>query len=831
MDLPIRTVLPELQARLVRHNKAILQAPPGAGKTTAVPPALLDQTWLAGRKILMLEPRRLAAQAAAYRIAQQLGESVGGQVGYSIRFERKTSRRTRIEIITEGILTRRLQSDPALADVGLVIFDEFHERSLHADLGLALCLESQNVLREDLRILLMSATLDAEAITGILPDAPVLHSEGRSHPVRIHYLERPPESILTAALSTLQEALAQHAGHILVFLPGGAEIRRLQNVLHTRLDKSIALLPLYGDLSFEQQQQALQPDPSGRRKIVLATPIAETSLTIEGIAIVIDSGLARAPRFDPRSGLSRLTTVPISADSATQRAGRAGRLGPGQCYCLWTEEANKRLSPQRRAEILDADLAPLLMELACWGTSDIEALSWLDPPPSGALSQARSLLQELQALDLEGRITPLGRQLAELPVHPRLAHMLIGGSALGLGILACDLAALLDERDILRSEASRGSAIQTRLNALAAWRRRESDQLRVLGADAKTCARIARASDQLRRLVDIETESVQDDAKSGLLLALAYPDRIAQRRANSAHQYRLSNGRSAELPANDPLQKHDWIVAAQLDAGTGRIYLAAAVELAELEQYLPDFFSKVDIVQWNRQEQAVLARQERRLGALCVAHSALSDIAPEQVQAAMLDGIHDMGLDCLPWTTALRQWQARVLTLRSFCPQDPWPDVSNDWLASNLLLWLGPFLDGITRRSHLARVDLAAALRALLDWRLQAELDQVAPTHLKVPSGSSIPLHYQPPDPPVLAVKLQELFGLANTPCLAGGRIPVTLHLLSPAQRPIQVTRDLRSFWASTYHEVKKELKGRYPKHPWPDDPWTAEATRRVKPR
>jgi len=836
--LPITEALPPLRQRLAQTNQAILQAPPGAGKTTLVPPALLSEPWLAGRKIVMLEPRRLAARAAAHRIAQQLNETVGGQVGYRIRFERKVSTATRIEILTEGILTRFLQHDPALSDVGLVIFDEFHERSLQTDLALALCLESQAVLRDDLRILLMSATLDQAAISQLLPDAPVINSAGRSHPVQVYYLERPPEDILATALNTTLHALKQHSGDILLFLPGGAEIRRLHALLQAHLDASVALLALYGDLPFAQQQQALQADPSGRRKIVLATPIAETSLTIEGITIVIDTGLTRIPRFDPRRALSRLETVTISADSATQRAGRAGRLEPGHCYRLWTEAAHKRLRPQRRAEILDADLAPLLLEIACWGSTNIQSLHWIDAPPPGALAQAKTLLRAVQALDSGNRITAHGRQLAELPIHPRLAHMLLRACELDplLGPLACDLAVLLEARDVLRGPASRDCDVQLRLDTLSAFRRHDTAELNAYGADKQVCSQIERAAAQLRRLVGSKIDSsaaAPCGNAAGILLALAYPDRIAQRRPDSNRIYRLSNGRSARLAEADPLQNSEWLVAAQLDAGRrdGRIYLAARIELNDLKQHFSEQFSHHDLIQWDTQEQAVLARQEQRLGALCLGQAPLPQPDPEQIKSAMLDGIRALGLDCLPWTPTLRQWQARILTLRQYCPEAAWPDVSDDALTAQLEHWLTPFLDGISRRSHLSRLALADAFNTLLDWRQQAELERSAPSHLCVPSGSRIRLRYQAPEPPVLAVKLQELFGLADTPTLAGGRIPVVLHLLSPAGRPVQITRDLRNFWTTSYHEVKKELQGRYPKHPWPDDPWIATATRYTKTR
>ena len=828
--LPIEPLIPQIQARLKHHPALVLQAPPGAGKTTLVPLALLDQPWLAGRRILMLEPRRLAARAAAVRMAELLGEPLGQGVGYQIRFERRISERTRIEVLTEGILTRRLQNDPALDGVGLVIFDEFHERSLHADLALALCKESRDALREDLRLLIMSATLDGEAVARLLDDAPMLTSSGRNHPVTLHYLDResddPMEVVTTRAVL---HALTEHSGDILVFLPGGGEIRRTLSRLSTYpACAKVRLLPLYGDLPQAEQLQALRPDPQGLRKVVLATPIAETSLTIEGISIVVDAGWARTPRFEPRRGLTRMNTVRISQDSAEQRTGRAGRLGPGVCYRLWSKATQRGLRPQRIPEMLEADLAPLALELAQWGVNDAGELAWLDPPPSGALAQASDLLRDLEALDQDNRITDQGRQLAGLGLHPRLAHMLLRGASLGLGQLACDLAALLDQRDILDRTA--GCDLRLRLEVLEEYRRQGRQGARRLGADPAACAQVERTARQwwnrLKRGIQPSGRRQPENAATlGLLLAMAYPDRIACRRDNSMERYKLAGGRGARLRADDALVGQDWLVAAHLDAGSeeGCIFLAATLDPTDLEIHLLRRIREIRSIAWEPRRQAVLARQERRFGELLLDSRAVQDADPQALRIAMLEGIRQLGLNCLPWTRELRGWQARVLSLRVWCPEQAWPDLSDVALESTLEQWLEPWLDGITRRDHLQRLDLTAILKALLDWPRQQQLERLAPSHLRVPSGSRLRLDYSPDaEPPVLAVKLQEMFGLTDTPRVADGRVPVILHLLSPARRAIQVTQDLRNFWEYTYQEVKKELKGRYPKHAWPDDPHRA---------
>jgi ATP-dependent helicase HrpB len=857
--LPVVEVLPLLRRALAAHPAAVLQAPPGAGKTTHVPLALLNEPWLAGRSILMLEPRRLAARAACARMAQLLGETAGQTVGYRIRFDSRVSAQTRIEVLTEGILTRRLQTDPELKNVGLVIFDEFHERHLHADLALALCLDSQKALREDLKILVMSATLDGAAVSKLLDDAPIITSEGRRHPVNVHYLPRDPDGPLpqTVCDSVLQ-ALEKHEGDVLVFLPGAWEIRRTQELLQSRLGGRAELFPLYGDLPWEAQDRAIQPS-AGRRKIVLATPIAETSLTIEGVRVVVDSGFMRVPQFDPGSGLSRLTTVRLSRASSEQRAGRAGRLAPGVCYRLWSETTQRGLVPQSAPEIRTADLAPLVLELAAWGVRDAHTLRWLDPPPEAAMKQARELLIELDAVDAAGRITETGRAMVRLPLHPRLSHMLFAAQSLGQGALACDIAALLSERDILIGEARRSADFVQRVEALQAFRQNGRTGAQAHQADADACARVHQAARQFQRLMAGanrqsnlpaargETQEGGEEhpqavperhrpagfEQAGLLLALAYPDRVGLARAPGSTRYLLASGRGARLPESERRLRQPCIVAASLDAGDteGLVYLAAPVAVETLRVQLTSHIRQEEVIRWDAEEQAVIARREERFGALLLGSRPLAKPDAEKLRAAMLDGVRRLGIEALPWTREARAWQARVLSLRQWLPQQNWPDVSDAALTAELETWLAPYLDSITRREHLARLDLLAILRSRLDWEQGRRLEEGAPTHLEVPSGSRLRLEYLPGESPVLKVKLQEMFGLADTPRVAWGRVPVTLHLLSPAARPIQVTQDLRSFWERTYPEVKKELKGRYPRHPWPEDPWNAVPTARTRQR
>ncbi|MFZ5593434.1 MAG: ATP-dependent helicase HrpB [Pseudomonadota bacterium] len=836
--LPIEDTLPELLRTLAAHPAVVLQAPPGAGKTTRVPLAMLDEPWLQGRSIVMLEPRRLAARAACARMADLLGEKAGQTVGYRVRFDSQVSRQTRIEVLTEGILTRRLQGDPALEGVGLVIFDEFHERNLNTDLALALCIDSQRGLRDDLKILVMSATLDTEKVAVLLDNAPVVTSSGRSFPVTVSYATRDPDinKLPEAVAATIHRALAERQGDVLAFLPGGGEIRRTQRLLEADpACAEIAIHPLYGDLPKEAQDRAIQPDRHGQRKVVLATPIAETSLTIEGIDTVVDCGFARAPHFDPNSGLTRLDTVRISRASAEQRTGRAGRLGPGYCYRLWSETTQRGLQAQTIPEIIAADLTPLALELAQWGVHNADSLAWLDPPPSSALAQARQLLAKLGALDNKGVITSLGQAMATLPVHPRLAHLLLEGCRLGMGALACDVAALLSERDILsRDKGTCSCDMLERVEALTAFRTRGRAGAQSHGADPHACEHIEQITRQWRQLLNIKQPATSaNDEDIGLLLALAYPDRIAAQREPNSGRYLLANGRGARLAHTDHLIKHPYLVAAQIDAGKteGIIHLAAPVIAQALREHLAGRMETWDVVRWHNQQQAIIARREERLGELVLASQPLQNAAPGTLRKAMLEGVRQLGLEALPWTREAREWQARVLSMRHWCPEDGWPDVSDAYLETTMEDWLEPYLDGITRRDHLTRLDLTSILSNMLDWPQRTRLDEGAPTHLTVPSGSRLRLQYTPGEPPALAVKLQEMFGLGDTPRIAGGRIPVTLHLLSPAQRPIQVTQDLRGFWERTYTEVKKELKGRYPKHPWPDDPWNATPTARRKPR
>ncbi len=821
-DLPVAAALPQLLAALARAPAAVLHAPPGAGKSTGVPPALLAAPWLAGRRILMLEPRRLAARAVAARIAWQLGERVGETVGYRMRMDTRVGPRTRIEVVTEGILTRQLQSDPALEGVGCVIFDEFHERSLQADLGLALALDVQRELRPDLRLLVMSATLDTVAVARLLGDAAVIGAPGLAHPVATHYLERSSElPVDRLATGAIRRALDEEHGDLLVFLPGAGEIRRVATALAGQaLPPGTVVLPLYGDLPQAEQDRAIRPAAAGERKVVLATNIAETSLTIEGVRVVVDAGLERRSRFDPGSGMSRLETVRIARDSADQRRGRAGRLGPGTCQRLWTESQQRALAAHAPAEILEADLAPLALDLAQWG-SDPMALAWLDPPPAATLAQARDLLGTLDALGDDGRITAHGRAMAALGTHPRLAHLLLRARSAGVSATGCALAALLGERDMLRG-GERDADLRTRLVQLAGR------------ADIPFPVRRALAHHRHQLRVP-ESEARIDPDAAGWLLACAYPDRIGRWREPGAGRYLLSGGRGAHFGVPQALASAEFIVVADLDAGErdARIFLAAPLGAADLEAHFAADIRASDRVWWDSREQAVLARRQRHLGALLLADAPLPEPPADALAAALLEGIRELGIGALPWTPELRAWQARVLMLRAVdtrAPQ-PWPDVADAALLATLHAWLGPWLGRATRREHLARLPLAEALHALLDWPQQQRLGELAPTHLAVPSGSRIAVDYLDEAGPSLAVRLQEVFGLEDTPRIAGGRVPVLMKLLSPARRPVQVTQDLKSFWAKGYHEVRRELKGRYPKHYWPEDPHQAEPTRRVRPR
>jgi ATP-dependent helicase HrpB len=838
--LPILEALPGVLDALASGRRVVLEAPPGAGKSTIVPLVLLDAPWRLDRRVVMLEPRRIAARAIAERMAGLLGERPGGRVGFRTRLETRVGPRTRIEIVTEGILTRMLQKDPALEDVSCVIFDEFHERNLHADLGLALALESQRHLRPDLRLLLMSATPDHDALARALGEAKLVSSLGRSYGVQI--VHAPPSTdaapLATSVAGRILQCVDAHDGDVLAFLPGAGEIRRVLAAIESQLpSEGFALLPLYGELPARQQDAALGPDPRGRRKVVLATNIAETSLTIDGIRIVVDGGLERRNRFDPSTAMNRLETTRISQASAEQRSGRAGRTAPGVCYRLWSESLHASLAQQAPAEILETDLAPLALELACWGTTDADALGWIDPPPPAALSQARELLRGLEAIDASGRVTPLGREMASLGVHPRLAHMVLQGRRLGIGRLACELAALLTERDPLRGPPFiREPDVRHRLDAMHG-----APPPHGFTVERSAMSRIERIATQLERRTMAAAPSVQDsapipqlanapDSVAGLLLAFAYPDRIGRRRGESGARYLLSGGRGAVLPGPSALARSGWIAVAALDAGDreARIELAAPIDRDLLESHLGHLIREETRVEWDERAAAVAALRRRRLGAVTLTEEPLSDPGAPALEA-MLQGIRSLGLGCLPWTRDLGQWRARVQFARSEDPDGPWPDVSDAALLGSLGTWLAPWLDGVTRADRLSRVDLRSALESLLDWPARSRLERFAPTHFTVPSGSRIAIDYAS-GLPVLAVRLQEVFGLTESPRVAEGRAPLTLELLSPARRPVQVTRDLTSFWARGYHEVRKELKGRYPKHYWPENPHEATPTRRVRP-
>ncbi len=836
--LPIEDVLPEIQRTLATGPNALLTAPPGAGKTTRVPLALLEGPWLLGKKLLMLEPRRLAARAAAHRMAVTLNEPVGGTVGYRMRLDTKVGPKTRIEVVTEGILTRLLQQDPSLNEYGLVLFDEFHERSLQADTGLALCLETQRLFRPDLRLLVMSATLDCGPVSDLLGGAPVITCEGRMFPVETRYLDQPLSGHLDAAVTQLiRRSLAQDQGSLLVFLPGMAEIRRVErNLLDAALGRSVRIAPLHGDLPQAAQDLAIEPAAPGTRKVVLATSIAETSLTIDGVRVVIDAGRLRVPRFDPRSGLTRLETIRVTQDSAEQRRGRAGRLEPGVCYRLWTAGEQQSLAPRRPPEILDADLAPLVLELALWGTTNPDELSWLTPPPGGTVAQAKDLLLRLGALDATGHITPHGTKMAELPLHPRLAHMLLRAGPLHLARLACEVAALLSERDIFRSTAGwRNADLRLRLDVLHG----QHDHAAGAMVDRGACQRVRQTADLWLTSLSRQSPRARAANAGGLdqvgpLLALAYPDRIAQRQGGSDPRYLLTNGRGALFTNPDPLASEPYLVIADLDGATewARIDLAAPISLPEIETLYTGEITQTEAVSWDAKTLAVRASRQRRLGALVLSEQALSKPDSSLITAALLQGVRQAGLDALAWTPELQQWRARVRFLTRLEGVDSdWPDLSDATLLRTLDEWLGPYLTGITTLDRVKRLDLSTPLHALLNWDQQRRLERLAPTHLTVPSGSRLRIEYDTPDLPILAVRLQEMFGCKDTPRVADGKIPVMLHLLSPAKRPVQVTKNLASFWANAYQEVRKELRGRYPKHHWPEDPLTAPPTAKTKKR
>lgn len=830
---PIAPLLPEIVASLAMHPRLVLEAPPGAGKTTQVPLALLEAAWLAGRKIVMLEPRRVAARSAATFMAGQLGDEVGGTVGYRIRFEQRISARTRIEVVTEGILTRMLQDDPELCDVGALLFDEFHERHLAGDLGLALARDVQAGLREDLRLVVMSATLDGARIAQWL-DAPRLSSAGRSYPVDVSHAPPKREEALEHQLRrVLVEALAAHPGDALVFLPGQREIARCRAQLETALPRDVELLALHGELPVDAQTHVLQPAPDGRRRVVLATNVAESSVTLPGVRIVVDSGQAREPRFDPNSGFSRLEIVAISQASADQRAGRAGRVASGVALRLWPE--SQRLEPQRRPEIAQVDLAALVLELAAWGDP---SLDFPDPPPAGAIGAAHDLLRRLDALDTRGAITPTGRRMLALGTHPRLAAMLLAGADAFERALACDLCALLEARDPLRPlpGAPRSDGVAARWQALAAFRSGRTP----VDAQRGALAAIDAAAKQWRRRLKLDTAPPSSAPAHllGDLLVHAFPDRVGHRHARDTSRYTLSNGRMARLFDDSTLRGEPWIVASELryEARDALLLRGAPVDEARLRQQWPERFIDADETRWDAERRALVGERVRRFDGIVLDARANGRVDPAQAAQALSDAVGALGLDVLPWRDGLRQWQARVQAVRAWLPELGLPDLSDAALLESRDIWLRPAFARVTRLDALGADALADALQGQLDWSQRQQLDRLAPVRIPVPSGMARAIDYAieadgTPAPPVLAVKLQELFGLAKTPTVADGRVPLMIHLLSPAGRPLQVTRDLAGFWERTYPEVRKEMKGRYPKHPWPDDPWNAPATHRAKPR
>lgn len=876
--MPIDEAIPALKDSLRKAGAAVLLAEPGAGKTTRAPLALLSEPWLEGQSVILLEPRRLAARSAAVYMAAQLGERVGETVGYRMRGESRVSRKTRITVVTEGILTRLLQQDPALLGTGLIIFDEFHERSLHADLGLALALQSRELLRDDLRLLIMSATLDAEPVARLLGDAPVVQSRGRMYPVETLYLPQAPaakEPLETVAERAVRRALAAHDGSLLVFLPGAREIRRVESLLAgSPLPEGVLLTPLYGALPQEAQRRAIEPAPAGRRKVVLATSIAESSLTVDGVTVVIDSGLRRTTLFSPRTGMNRLVTVRAARDSADQRRGRAGRTAPGVCYRLWSEAEDRALPARTPPEILEADLAPLALELAAWGAGSPDELAWLDAPPPAPYASAVLLLQQLGALDAAGRITGHGRQMAALGLHPRLAHMLLRARELGLAEPACALAALLEERDLLKGAAGRDGDLRRRLALVLGAAKGARGAGSALEADPAALQRVQQLRRQWEaRLLELDQpaneaaaeglaappgtlppqapptqappaqappaqaptaqpradlDPQQPDRYCGLLVSFAYPDRIAMRRPDG--RYLLRSGRGAVLLMKESLGAAAFLAIADVDdeGAEGRILLAAPLEEEDLRRYYREEIQEERTASWDDASGTVRARIRQKFGAIVLAERPDPEPKPEQLAGALLTAVAEKGVNILPWNDKARKLQERLAFLHRI--DDRWPDVSDNALAATAEEWLAPYVSGVRKRADLQAISLYSILENRLTWEQRQELNAEAPTHLPVPSGSKIQIHYENPQVPYAAVRLQEVFGFMETPRIGYGRVPLTLHLLSPAGRPVQITSDLRSFWETTYFEVKKDLKGRYPKHYWPDDPLQATATRKVRP-
>ncbi|MGZ3930599.1 MAG: ATP-dependent helicase HrpB [Bacteroidia bacterium] len=809
-DLPVTEIIPQVKSLLEANNTLIVNAPPGAGKSTLLPLALIEEPFLAGKKILMLEPRRLAAKTIATRMADLWGDEPGQTIGYRIRFENRVSSTTRIEVVTEGILTRMLHHDNALEDVGLVVFDEFHERSLHADVALALCREAQQVLRPDLRIMIMSATLNMPELTALL-NAPVAESKGRQFPVELVYGQDADLSVLPElTVRTIARAVQEHEGDVLVFLPGEGEIKKCEELLREQLH-GISIHPLYGQLPPQEQFLAIVPNKHGRRKIVLATSIAETSLTIEGVRIVVDTGFSRTSRFDARSGLSRLETIRISKDSADQRAGRAGRLSSGVCYRLWTRATHERLAPHRVPEIMEADLASLVLDLAQWGVSDALQLTWLTPPPKASLAQATDILGSLDALQHK-KITEHGRQIHRLACHPRIAHMLLLAKEKTNIQLATDIAAILEERDPLPKES--GIDINLRIEALRRSRSNKSHG---------RFSRIEKVAASYRSMLRVEEDNGAVDVfATGLLLAYAYPERIASARPGNNAQFQLANGKYAMASHQDDLAHEPWLAVAHMDLrdGLGKIFLAAPLNPQDLQALVKE----QETVMWDTRKGGIIATRELKIGSIVLQSKPLPSPGADKLEEAISNAVKTEGRNLLDFDEEVTQLQNRIMSLCLWNPGESWPDVSTEVLLETNQAWLGPYLKDIKKPEDLKRISLAEALLHSLDWEQQKLLDELAPAKVEVPSGSGIKIEYfSNGATPVLAVRLQEVFGLSDTPSVNKGKTALVMHLLSPGYKPVQVTADLRSFWNGAYHEVKKELQRRYPKHSWPEDPWKAQ--------
>ncbi|MGP9813181.1 ATP-dependent helicase HrpB [Rhodopseudomonas sp. NSM] len=866
--LPIDDALDDLAAALGGNSTAVLVAPPGAGKTTRVPLALLDAPWLQGKKIIVLEPRRIAARASAERMAKTLGERAGDTVGYRVRFGSKISRATRIEVVTEGIFTRQILDDPELSGVGAVLFDEFHERSLDADLGLALARDAQQGLREDLRILVMSATIDGARVGKLLGDAPVVESLGRAFPVETRYLGRRSDAPMERQMAeAIASALRSDAGSVLAFLPGAAEIRRTETMLRERVhDASVEIVPLFGALDAAVQDRAIQPAPKGQRRVVLATSIAETSLTIEGVRIVVDCGLSRVPRYEPDIGLTRLETVRASRAAVDQRRGRAGRIEPGVCYRLWDEPQTASLPAYTQPEILSADLTSLLLDLAQWGVSDPATLAFLDPPPGPALKEARELLRELGALDADGRITDEGRALRAMALPPRLARMIVDAARQGHGEEAAEIAAILTERGLggdsvdldhrrdqfRRDRSQRATSARQMAQGWASspspsrggW----TAEGRPGGGSHERGARGTPTPDpgsspgqapspqgggESRRGSGRRSAQQADGDQSlstGVLLSFAFPDRVAKNRGNGS--FVLANGRGAMIEQTSALARAPYLAVAELTgtAAQGRILLAAPITPAEIEQHFADQITDADEVSFDRAAMALRARRRRALHAITLSEAPRALTPSAETARVLADGLVAVGLDRLPWSKSLEQWRGRVMFLRK-AEGEPWPDLSDTALAEQRDDWLVPALFDKAGLKDFSAGDLSDALMNLLPWELRARLEREAPTHFEAPTGTRLPIDYDAEQGPTIAVRLQELFGLTTHPSVAGGKVPLVLELLSPAQRPVQVTRDLPGFWRGSYAAVRADLRGRYPRHPWPEDPASAPPTRRVKPK